>query len=369
LRLDIVIPAHNEEHRIDRTLTAYRAGCADPETRFLVAAERIRDAWPMPPDAPPLRTRAIRAVLIAVVLQAMFVFFFVFPSHDPEPNGLPVAVVGSAQAAGAFGAALRQRGDFDVRRAASPAEARALIEDREVYGAYVLSSGPAVRRTIVASAASLPAAQIVTEVGRRAGSLSQVDVAPLPEHDPRGVTLNLLVLPLVITSILMSIVAANLVPDIDARRRIGLAALAAVAGGLIAVAIVNWWLDALEGPWLAQAAVIALAVIAIALTSAGIIRLLGPPGIAVPFLLFLMLGNPASGVASAPELLPTPWAELGQFLPPGALGSALRGTSYFDGAGVLVPILVLLAWVALGLGLLVVSARRAPSAAPVPAPA
>jgi hypothetical protein len=312
----------------------------------------------MPPDAPPLRTRAIRAVLIAVALQTLFVFFFVFPSHDPKPNALPVAAVGRPAAVQGFARALGQRGDFDVRRTTSAAAARRLIEDREVYGAFLLSGPGTARRTIVASAASLPAAQIVGEIGRRAGALSQVDLKPLPEHDPRGLTLNLLVLPLIITSILMSIVATGLLPEVRVGRRAVLATLGGVAGGLVAVAIANWWLDALPGPPLAEALVIALAVVAIALTSAGIIRLLGPPGVAVPFLLFLMLGNPASGVATAPELLPTPWAELGQFLPPGALGSALRGTASFDGAGVAFPIVVLLAWVAIGLALVALSDRR-----------
>jgi glycosyltransferase involved in cell wall biosynthesis len=43
LRLDIVIPAHNEEHRIDRTLHAYRTGCPGPDVRFLVAADACTD--------------------------------------------------------------------------------------------------------------------------------------------------------------------------------------------------------------------------------------------------------------------------------------------------------------------------------------
>jgi glycosyltransferase involved in cell wall biosynthesis len=44
LRLDIVIPAHNEEHRIGPTLHSYRAVCADPETRFVVALDACTDA-------------------------------------------------------------------------------------------------------------------------------------------------------------------------------------------------------------------------------------------------------------------------------------------------------------------------------------
>ena len=43
MRLDIVIPAHNEEHRIGRMLTAYRAGCPDPDVRFHVAMDACTD--------------------------------------------------------------------------------------------------------------------------------------------------------------------------------------------------------------------------------------------------------------------------------------------------------------------------------------
>jgi hypothetical protein len=322
----------------------------------------------MPHDETPLRTRALRALTIGVTLLTLFVFFFVVPGHEPKPNGLPVAVVGQGPAVAGFGAALRQRGDFDVRGAATPEAAQRLIDDREVYGAFVLARGGAVNRVLTASAASVPAAQLIEGVGQAGGSFAATDVKPLPEGDPRGVTLNLLVLPLVITSILAALSAANLVPDLGVGPRLGLTAAAGVLGGLIAIAIVKWWLDALDGPWLAQVAVIALAVIAIAMTSAGIIRLLGPAGTAVPFLLFLMLGNPASGVASAPELLPTPWAEVGQLMPPGALGSALRGTGYFDGAGALFAVVVLLAWAALGVALVALSSRSGSSAPPRPAP-
>jgi glycosyltransferase involved in cell wall biosynthesis len=44
LRLDIVMPAHNEEHRIGPTLASYRAVCADPETRFVIALDACTDA-------------------------------------------------------------------------------------------------------------------------------------------------------------------------------------------------------------------------------------------------------------------------------------------------------------------------------------
>lgn len=43
MRLDIVIPAHNEEHRIGRTLSAYRTVCGGRNVRFQVALDGCTD--------------------------------------------------------------------------------------------------------------------------------------------------------------------------------------------------------------------------------------------------------------------------------------------------------------------------------------
>jgi glycosyltransferase involved in cell wall biosynthesis len=43
LRLDIVIPAHNEQHRIDAMLRAFRSRLISPEVRFLVAMDCCTD--------------------------------------------------------------------------------------------------------------------------------------------------------------------------------------------------------------------------------------------------------------------------------------------------------------------------------------
>src|SRR5919197_2275452 len=45
MRLDIVMPAHNEELRIDRTLSAYRAACGG-DVRILVALDSCTDRTP-----------------------------------------------------------------------------------------------------------------------------------------------------------------------------------------------------------------------------------------------------------------------------------------------------------------------------------
>jgi hypothetical protein len=184
------------------------------------------------------------------------------------------------------------------------------------------------------------------------------DIKPIDPDDPRGVTLNLFVLALVITSILSALLAVQMVPGLRALGpRVVATVAVAVLGGFVAVGIVKAE-GVLPGPFLVEVAIVALAILGLALSSSGLIRLIGPAGTGAPFLLFLMLGNPASGLAGAPELLPTPWYPLGMFLPPGALGDALRGTAYFGGAGVVGSLLVLAAYVALGLGLNVLASRR-----------
>ena len=69
--------------------------------------------------------------------------------------------------------------------------------------------------------------------------------------------------------------------------------------------------------------------------------LFGRVGLAVGALLALLLGNPLSGLNSAPELLPRGWGELGQLLPQGANATLLRSTAFFSGAGATTAVVVL----------------------------
>jgi hypothetical protein len=139
------------------------------------------------------------------------------------------------------------------------------------------------------------------------------------------------------------------------RDRVAAAFLIAIGGGLAMTGVVQGWLGALEGSYLANAGVVALGILAVALPIIGLRHLIGPAGVGIVALLVLLVGNPISGITSAPEMVPFGW--LGQLMPPGAAGSALRGFSFFDGAGTTMPLVVLACWAGVGL-LLTVLPRR-----------
>ncbi|MDQ3937014.1 MAG: hypothetical protein M3340_20550, partial [Actinomycetota bacterium] len=185
------------------------------------------------------------------------------------------------------------------------------------------------------------------------------DVRPLDPDDPRGTTINLLAIPLSVTSILGAVLLNSLAPGLSAGRTLGLLAVFAVLGAVVAVLIVRVAIGALPGPFLGLTGLTALVIAATAFAAAFVIRALGEPGIGVSFMIFLMLGNPGSGAASAPELLPDPWREGGQLLPAGAGATGLRNVAYFDGAALAQPLTVLLAYVAAGALLLRLSRPRA----------
>jgi hypothetical protein len=294
-----------------------------------------------------------RAILVVPVVVAVALTLFAWPASNLAPRDLPVGVAGSGAAARAIEARLEQpRGAFDVHRYRDAAEARAAILDRDVYGAFVATPGRAT--VLTASAASAVVAQLLREA---AGPDAQVrDVVPATADDPRGVAIAVIGLPIVIGGIVTGVLAGLIAPR--SRRQLGLLVAGAVLAGLVAVAILQGWLGVIRGGWLANAGTISLAVLAIAATVAALLAWMGPPGIAVGAVLMALVGNPFSGIGSAPELLPSAAGTIGQLMPPGAAGSMLRSTAFFDGADAAPHAAVLVAWALPALIALAIAARR-----------
>ncbi|MEV0896015.1 hypothetical protein [Actinoplanes sp. NPDC049802] len=315
-------------------------------------------------------TVGLLTVIISVLLTA-----FAWPAVRSTVHDVPIAVAGPAPAVQQVTAALEQRlpGAFDVTAVAGTADAERLIRDRQAYGAIDLTSG--TPRVITASAASAPIAQTIQALGAgltqgheqgAAPATAVRDLVALPADDPRGAGLAAGALPLVLGGIMAAAILTLRVRGIA--RRVAGALAFAVTGGLAMAAILQFWLGSLSGGYLLNASAIGLGIAATSLTLLGLESLFGMAGLGLGAALMMLLGNPLSGVTTAPEMLPGWSGALGQLLPPGAGGSLLRSTAFFDGAAAGRPVVVLLSWLAFGVLLCAASALRARRRPAAPSP-
>ena len=306
------------------------------------------------------------AVVVGIVtLQALMLLAFAWPAANVGPRELPIAIAGPPQAVEQVEASLAgipgpddDGAAFDVVVVGDSTAARAAIEDREVYGAVVVSpDGP---QLLVASGAGPAVAQMLrsaaTELSPAGAAVPVEDVVPTDPDDPIGAGLGAAVLPLVMTSVAGGIIAGLVLRS--PRNRLAAVTGIAVLGGLVSTALLQYVLGIVDGSYLEVAGVLALLVGAVAATMAGLVALLGPAGAILGAVTMIFIGNPLSAAASAWEMLPQPWGAVGQLLPPGAGVSATRSVAFFDGAAVTKPLTVLVIWLLAGLALLVVGGWR-----------
>ncbi len=318
---------------------------------------------------PSARRVPLLVVGALATLQALMVLAFAWPAVNAGPREVPVVVSGPSAAVSQVTSAIEQAapGAFDVTTVPDQSAAMTALRQREAYGAVLLTAdGP---RVLTASAAGVPVAQLLAALGQSLGERSdspvtgQVpveDVVPVPREDPRGAVIGSSLLPIVMTGVVAGALLSLLVGSY--RHRVaGLVAFSVVGGALVAF-IGHVVLDGLSGSYLAEAAVIGLTILAISATVVGVAAVIGRPGIPLVALTMMLLGNPHSGAASGPEMVP--WGDLGQLLPPGAGVTALRSVAFFGGSSVGSALTVVLAWALVGLGLTGVAAAR--SARPGP---
>ncbi|MFC0527364.1 hypothetical protein [Phytohabitans kaempferiae] len=313
---------------------------------------------------------ALLALVIAVgvvALQALLVPLFSAPAAHIEPRDLPVVVAGPAPAAEGLAARLESArpGAFDVTTVPDAVAADEALRDRAAYAAFVV--GPDGLALHTAPAASPTVATLLTQASAQlnGGQAPRVvEVVPLDPDDPRGTGFASGFLPLAITSLLAGVAVFSVIR----RRGPRLASLIgyAVLAGLASAAVLQFWLGVIPGDYLLNAAAIGLFTLAVAASVSGLAAVLGTPGAGLGALVIFLVGNALSGVAAAPQLLPQPWGEVGQWLPIGAGGTLLRSTAYFDGAGGGQAMWILAAYAIVGLVLVALGRASAGPATATP---
>ncbi|MGS0684764.1 ABC transporter permease [Nakamurella sp. GG22] len=314
---------------------------------------------------------AVGLVLALTAGLSLVLALFVGVAVNSGPNGIRLAVAGPPAAVEQIRAGLTQSAGpdaFEVTVVADESAARSALADRSADGAIVLgANGPTL---LTAGAGSPAVTQLLTSAAARmdgtpAAGPAVVDAVPLPSTDSRGVGLAAGSFPMIIAGLALGAASA-----LALRNRWWV--LGTAVGGAVAIGVsfagVLAWLGVSAGNFVAEASAISLTVAASALVVAGLVRLVGPAGAGLGALLLVIIGNPLSGIATSPRLLPAPWGEFGQWLPTGAGGTLLRTAAYFPAASVWEPVLILLGWAALG-AVGVIVGRRAGHSSPIAATA
>jgi hypothetical protein len=264
--------------------------------------------------------KAVALVLLpALVLMLAFAFSYVGAFHDPTPHSVPLAVVGPPSVAAQLD---RLPGHpLQPRTTTSRQSALSQIDDREVYGAYeaatntLFVASAANRATAIALEATFD--RVAAAQGRPAVRVT--DVKPLPPKDPNGTAAFYAVIAWVFGGYIGATLIALVGSPRSASRarataRIGALAAFAVVAGLLSVIILRASFDVFAGHLLAMCAIAALTIFGSAAATAGIQAAAGPAGTGLVILVFVILGNAASGGPFARPLLPGLWRTIGGVL-------------------------------------------------------
>ena len=301
----------------------------------------------------------VAVVVVGVLLlQLAFIGSYLGGLHRPTPRLVPFAVAGTTAAVAPVRQQLQRFGDaVAVRTVTDRAEAERQIRNREVYGAYVPDPSGRTDVLLVAGAASAAIERIATDAAAFARppnrTLQVIDVVPLLDSDPQGLSGFYLVVGWVVGGYLLAALLGILRGSRPRSRRL-LAARAATliayaaAAGVLSAVFVGPWTHILDRSVPSLAVLGFLVVLGTAATTAALEALFGVLGIGLAILLFVVLGNPSSGGPYAPELLPGFWRTIGGYLPPGAGTAAVRDVVYYGSDGLTRPLLVLSAYVILG---------------------
>ncbi|MEU1377001.1 DUF3533 domain-containing protein [Streptomyces triculaminicus] len=334
------------------------ASTPDGGTRF---AQEVREA---------VTGRAALLVIGALVLQLAFVISYIGAFHSPRPKEIPIGVVAPRQIAGSLVDKLAALpGDpLDPRAVRDRAEARRLIDERDLDGALIVDPRGDTDTLLVATGSGASLAQATEAVVARAEkaegrTLKVVDVNPAAAGDARGLSSFYLVVGWCVGGYLCAAilaVSAGARPANPHRAviRLGAIAVYAVVAGLLGAVIAGPVLGALPAGILGLWGLGALVVLAVGALTLAFQGLAGIVGIGLAIAVVVVLGNPSAGGAYPYPLLPPFWRAIGPALPPGAGTWSARSLAYFHGNALTCPLLVLSAWAAGGAAVTLIGAAR-----------
>jgi hypothetical protein len=308
--------------------------------------------------------RAIAAILAISAVSLLFIASYAGALHEPRAHEVPLAV--TAQVPAQIAQQLASSQATRVRTVADRAAALREIDERKVYGAVVATSrgvdlvvapaaGPAVASALEQS--------LVPQLERAGAKVRTVEVHTLPAGDARGLVGFYTAVGWVVAGYLgaafLGIIFGTRPGRLHTVWRLGgIAVLGLIAGfgGAVLAAAIGDFEAAFSIGLIGALTIVSVGAVTVALQSA-----FGIVGTGVAILIFVVLGNPASGGPFPGVLLPGLWRVVGELIPTGAATTAIRNLAYFPDASIAGPLIVLLAWLAAGAGVaLGLGQRRGP---------
>jgi hypothetical protein len=303
-----------------------------------------------------ISARNLILVVGVLLLQLGFVLSYVGAFHAPKPQHVPIAIVAPAPVSSPLVAKLNglPDGPLLAQPVNDEAAARHLITTGQISAALVVN-GRGTTDTLLVASGGGPAVATATETVAAHIEISQHrsltvdDIVPLQAGDGHGLTGFYLVLGWLIGGYLVgsALGIANGPRPANTRRsviRLLALVLYAVLSGLGGALIVDHFLGALTGHFLALWLVGALLVYAAGAVTVALQSLFGILGIAITILLFVVLGNPSAGGPYQASLLPPFWRALNGALLNGNGVDTVRRLVYFGGYGITRDLLVMAAY-------------------------
>ncbi|MFI8874759.1 ABC transporter permease [Streptomyces sp. NPDC055243] len=311
------------------------------------------ERWSAFKDSPFLP--AVVLVFILAAAAGLFAGSYTYSMAKPTPHHIPTAVVGAQEATRgkAFldGMEKALNASLEVHEYDSVGAARTAVEEQKVFAILAVASGDKVTFD-VSGASGASVAQVLAEaapkVGREVGvPVTVKDIKPLQEGDPRGLAIFYISLAAVIIGFVGAIQLSVHARGLNPAERIAFTVLYALLGGFVIAAVVDWWLGAVDLPFVESWLILALTMFASGMVFTMFNTLFGRWAMIPTWGLMVLLGNPSSGGAVSWPLLPSVLGHIGRWLPPGASVNAQHTAVYFGGHQHVFPFLVLAAWAVL----------------------
>lgn len=322
------------------------------------------------------------AVGLTVVLGIMMTAFSL-PAVNSGVNDVPVGVVTTDKTVyNKFATPLEKKG-FDVKQYKSVSSMKDAVNDRKIYGAFEISNTGDMT-LYKATAASTAVSQALETLGNAvvaqqktaakaqiaqmqaqatdatmlkaldakvqaidAKTLKVKELKAFPSRDPKGTGLVAGALPIALGGWIGSVAIANAVKG--KKQKFWAAIAFAFIGGLGLVGVIQFGIGTFDGNYFVTSLGAMLGIAATAFFVLGLLEIMGNAGLGIAAVMLILLGNPLSGLSSAPEMLPNGWGFFGQLLPPGATGTLLRNLTFFDGHAIGLSVGVLATYVIVGL--------------------